>query len=428
MSYDVIVIGAGLAGLTAALRLAEQDQRVLVIAKGAGATHLAPSVIDVLGYAGDERVESPQAALAGFARSNPAHPYAHVAADRIAESLDWLTKRVPELGYQGRLEENWLLPTAVGVPKPSALVPETMVDGDLRGGGRFVFVGLRGLKDFHASYLADNLARSELPARVSTRTIELDPPLGRNSDPGSVGFARRFEEREFRYWIMQALAGRLEPDERVGFPAVLGLENGGEVWRDLEGRLGRRVFEVPLLPPSVPGIRLYNALTGALRRAGARIVLGDRVSGSGTVGGLVAEVNAQSASRPVAYRASAFVLATGGFASAGLELDSHGAVRETVFGLPVAGMPEAGKPLFSPRYFDTQPVSGAGIAVDALLRPIDKGGRVVHENLYAAGAILAGAVPWREHSGNGISLATGYAAATAILERTATMSKSAAGE
>jgi glycerol-3-phosphate dehydrogenase subunit B len=423
MSYDVIVVGAGLAGLTAALRLAENDQRVLVIAKGNGATHLAPSAIDVLGYADEKRIESPRAAMAAFVASHPGHPYAHVSGDRIAESLVWLSKHTPEVGYQGGLDENWLLPTAVGVAKPSALVPETMVDGDLRRGGRFVFVGLRGLKDFHASYLADNLARAELPARVSTRAIELNPALDRNADPGSVGFARRFEEREFRFWIMQALTGRLEPDEKVGFPAVLGLANVHEIWRDLEGRLGRRVFEVPLLPPSAPGIRLYESLIGALRRAGARILIGDRVSASGPSGALVAEVSAQSASRPVAYRANAFVLATGGLASGGLELDSHGSVRETVFGLPVAGMPEAGQLLFSPRYFDHHPVSRAGLAVDALMRPVDKDGRVIYENVYAAGAILAGAVPWREHSGNGISLATGYAAATAILEKSPIMSR-----
>jgi glycerol-3-phosphate dehydrogenase subunit B len=428
MTYDVIVVGAGLAGLTAALRLTEQDQRVLVIAKGIGATHLAPSAIDVLGYAGDKRVESPQATLNGFVASHPGHPYACVTPERIAESLDWLSKRTPELGYRGRLDENWLLPTAVGVPKPSALVPETMVAGDLRRGGRFVLVGLRGLKDFHASYLAENLARAELPAQVSTRTIELDPPHGRNADPGSVGFARRFEEPQFRDWIVQALAGRLEADEKVGFPAVLGLEKAGEVWRDLERRLEHRVFEVPLLPPSAPGMRLHKALTGALRTAGARIVLGDRVAAGGSEGGRVAAVNAESASRPVTYRASSFVLATGGFASGGLELDSHGTVRETVFGLPVAGMPDAGQPLFSPAYFDPQPVARAGIAVDAALRPVDQEGRVVYENLHAAGAIIAGAVPWREHSGNGISLSTGYAVAAAILKQTAAASRSIAGD
>ena len=420
MTYDVIVVGAGLAGLTAALRLSEQDRRVLVIAKGNGATHLAPPVIDVLGYAGDKRIESPQKALSGFVVSHPGHPYANVSADVIAESLDWLSRRVPELGYQGRLDENWLLPTAVGVPKPSALVPETMAAGDLRRGGRFVFIGLRGLKDFHASYLADNLARAQLPARVSTRFIELEPPHDRNADPGSVGFARRFDEPRFRDWIVQALAGQLEPNEKVGFPAVLGIEKAGEVWRDLERRLEHPAFEVPLLPPSAPGIRLYDALARALRQAGARILIGDRVAAGGSEGGRVAEINALTAARPGAYRANSFVLATGGFASGGLELDSRGSVRETVFGLPVAGMPDAGEPMFSPRYFDTHAVSRAGVAVDARMRPIDEKGKVAFENLHAAGAILSGSVPWREHSGNGISLATGYAVAAAILEHAAT--------
>jgi glycerol-3-phosphate dehydrogenase subunit B len=414
MTYDVVVVGAGLAGLTAALRLAEQGLRVLVVATGVGGTHLAPATIDVLGYV-DGPVESPAEALPEFAAAHPGHPYRRLSVELIRSSLEWFRERLGELGYQGRLEENFLLPTAVGVAKPTALVPQTMAAGDLRAGGRFVFVGLRGLKDFYPAYLADNLVRAALPggASVSARAVELAPPLGDEGDVSSTGFARRFEQPEFR-----ELERRLVPGEIVGFPAVLGLRHAREVWRELETRLRHPVFEVPTLPPSVAGIRLFESMTGALRREGARVVVGSRVSGAEHSGKTLEGVVAQTAGRPRTYRARSFVLASGGFASGGLQLDSYGRVRETAFDLPLVGVPAPDAPRFEPDYFDEHPIARAGLAVDDELRPVDAGGAPAFENLHAAGATLAGAAPWREASGNGLSLATGYAAASAILERT----------
>ena len=410
MSQDTIVIGAGLAGLTAALRLADLGRRVLVIARGVGSTHLAPPTIDVLGFT-DEGVESPAQALTELAAAHPGHPYSRLPAEVIAAGIEWFKARLPALGYRGGLEENFLLPTAVGAAKPSAVVPETMVGGDLRGGGRFVFVGLR-LKDFYPSYLAENLTHG---GRVEARAIELDPPRG--EDGGTLGLARRFEQPAFRDWLVRELANRVEPDERVGFPAVLGLQQAGEVWRELERRLERPVFEVPTLPPSVPGIRLFEALTAELRRAGGRILIGQAVIGAETENGRVEGVVTQAAARPTTHRARSFVLASGGLAAGGIQIDSRGKVREDVFDLALAGLPAAnGRPRFLPTYLDEQPLDRVGVAVDDRLRPTDADGRPRFENLHAAGATLAGAVPWREGSGNGISLATGYAAGT-ILER-----------
>lgn len=415
MSYETVVVGAGLAGLTVALRLAEEGRRVLVVATGVGSTHLAPATIDVLGFA-DDRVESPVRALPAFADAHPAHPYARLSQESIAAAVDWLKTRVPELGYRGGLDENFLLPTAVGAVKPSSVVPETMAGGDLRAGGRFAFVGL-GLKDFYPAYLADNLGHSPLAGTaVSARAIELTPPLDGAPDVSGPGLARRFEQPELRDWVVRELTGLLEPDERVGFPSVLGMGNAGEVWRDLEARLERPVFEVATLPPSVSGIRLYEAMTDALRHAGGRILIGQTVVGAESQNGRVEAVVAETASRATTHRAGSFVLASGGVAAGGLQLDSYGTIREPVFDLPIAGQPADGEPRFLPTYLVEQPLDRVGIPVDDRLRPTDGDGQPRYDNLFAAGATLAGAVPWREASGNGVSLATGYAAAEAILE------------
>jgi glycerol-3-phosphate dehydrogenase subunit B len=396
--HDVIVVGIGLSGLTAATRLAESGARVLVLAKGIGATHLSPCTIDVLGYA-PERVERPREALA---RLPEGHPYALVGADGVAAAIDWFKAHVP--GFTGSLDDNLLLPTAVGALRPTAVVPESMAAGDLRGAaGEILVVGFRALKDFHAPLLADNLTRSG----VAARAVVLDyVPEGR-ADVNSLGFARAFDDAGFRASVAAAVgAGNAE---RVAFPAVLGIADAHAAWSDLQERLGRPVFEVPTLPPSVPGMRVFAVLRDALRRAGGRVILNAVVVGGERSGGRVAELRARVGLREQGYGADHVVLATGGFAAGGLALDSSWQAHEVALGLPVAGVPGPGEERFRPAYFDDQPMARAGIAVDRDLRPAGV------ENVAVVGATLAGAEPWREKSGDGISLATGFRAAELIV-------------
>jgi glycerol-3-phosphate dehydrogenase subunit B len=386
----IVVIGAGLAGLVAAVRLAEGGERVTVLAKGVGATHLSPCTIDVLGYA-PERVSRPLDALADLGAG---HPYSLVGRDAIVAAVAWWRESMP---YVGSLDENLLLPTAVGALKPSALVPESMAAG--AGRQPVCVVGFRALKDFHAALLADNLAR----AGIEARSVELDVrPEGR-IDANSLACARAFDDPAFRDEVVRGLSPR--DGERVAFPAVLGLE--AERWRDLQDRLGRPVFEVPTLPPSVPGMRVARALRERLRRAGGRLLLNNVVVGAERSGNRVTTLTVRVGLREVTQRADWVVLASGGFAAGGLELDSRWQPHEVALGLPVTGVPDGER--FTPGYFDEQPMSRAGVAVDAGLRPDGL------ENVLVVGATLAGAYPWKEKSGDGISLATGHRAAQLIL-------------
>ncbi|MGH2716242.1 MAG: glycerol-3-phosphate dehydrogenase subunit GlpB [Thermoleophilaceae bacterium] len=405
--HDVVVIGTGLAGLTAAVRLAERGARVLVLAKGVGATHLSAGTIDLLGYA-PERVERPGEALRRLVAERPDHPYA-VAGD-VGAAVDWLTALVADgslapYAYQGGLDENLLLPTALGVPRPSAVVPETMAGGDLRRDDPILVVGFRGFKDFHPALLADTLRRAGFPARATELEVA---PEGR-ADVNSLGYARAFDDPGFRAEVTAQLFGRLRAGERVGFPAVLGIADPHGAWSDLERRLARPVFEVPTLPPSVPGMRLFAIMRDALRRAGGRMIMNAVVTGAEREGGRVGALRVRVGLREERRGCDWVVLASGGFASGGLELDSRWTARETALGLPVAGVPAPGEERFAPGYFDDHPMARAGVAVGSDLRPEG------HENVLVAGATLAGAEPWREKSGDGISLATGHRAAELVL-------------
>jgi glycerol-3-phosphate dehydrogenase subunit B len=412
LHFDAVVIGAGTAGLTAGIRLAQGGARVCVLAKGVGSTHLAPATIDVLGYAPD-RVDEPGRALGELIAARPDHPYALIGADAVGAALQWFSDEVgggPQPGYRyvGGLERNHLLPTAVGVVRPSALVPETMCEGDVRSGEPICVVGTPALRDFHAALCAANLDA----AGVAARAVEVSVRVER-ADINALGLARHLDDAEWRAAFAASLAPLLRADDRVALPAVLGLRDPHGAWADLQRRLGRPVFEIPTLPPSVPGMRAFEVLRAALRRAGGRLVLGSEVVGAERSGERIEAVRAHAAGHDVRYHARWYVLATGGFASGAIELGSDWRARDTVLDLPLRGVPGPDEARFVAEYLVEQPIARAGIAVDGSLRAEGA------ENVFVAGAALPGAVPWQEGSGEGIALASGYRVAQLVLEAAA---------
>ncbi len=414
MRHDVVVIGAGLAGLTAGIRLAQEGLDVAMFATGHGALPLAPAVVDVLGYAPD-RVESPWVALPSFVAQHPEHPYACLSMGVLAASLDWFKELVTPLGYTGSLERNLLLPTALGGLRPTLLAPETMAAGELGGGGEVLIVGIASYRDFYPKLVAQNLTASA-PAdgrRIVARAVEV-ALAGDPRDLRPQLLSRRLEEPAVRSDLARSIRAELGSEAAVGIPAVLGLERSHEVWTDLQRWLERPVFEIPTIPPSLPGQRLQSLLTQLFRSFGGRLQIGNTVLGGQGANGVLESVTVAQASREISVSAGHFLLATGGVGTGGIVVDRKGIPREAVLGLPVtlAGSPSE----VNPEYFGPQPVDRIGLAVDERLRPLGDDLGHLFSNLHAAGATLAGAEPWKEKSGHGISLATGFAAAAAILE------------
>jgi glycerol-3-phosphate dehydrogenase subunit B len=336
----------------------------------------------------------------------------------VRDAIRWFAQLVGGDLAAGHGDTNLQLPTAVGSIRPTALAPASMVAGDLRAGARCAVVGFRRLKDFAPGLVAGNLGRTQLPGGglVSTRAVLVDV-IARDGevDTSAVAFARAMDDPRLRERAAEAIAPHIGDADVVAVPAVIGMTDAPAAMADLSDRLGQPVFEIPLPPPSVPGLRLHERLTGLARSAGVRIVVGGRVVGAERDGDGVSAVTTDTAGRTRTTPSEWVVFAPGGFESGALAVDSYGAVSEPALGLPVSGGPAT----VEPDYWADHPLFRMGVAVDSAMRVVDSAGEPVVRNLVAAGGIVAGAARWREKSGEGIAIASAVRAADTILEAAA---------
>ena len=70
---DVVVIGAGLAGLAAAIKAADAGLSVTLVTKGVGGIQLGTGTVDILGYR-PEPVDKPLEVLEAHVASPPLQP------------------------------------------------------------------------------------------------------------------------------------------------------------------------------------------------------------------------------------------------------------------------------------------------------------------------------------------------------------------
>jgi glycerol-3-phosphate dehydrogenase subunit B len=427
---DLLVIGAGPAGLLAACVASARGARVRVLAAGIGTTHLSPGWIGVLDTEapetprrGDGRLANPSQDLASaldpWITDHPEHPYAMAGLDALQGGISSFREvcAAAGLAYAGDLRTNYKLPTALGALVPAALAPESFVAGDARLPGEMLIAGPAGWRDFYPTLCAGNLARQGVAARSATFTL---PEAGK-FDATAVGLARLFEDADVRARVAAQLKANLDGAARVGLPAVLGLDRHAEVWRDLQDRLEAPVFEIPTLPPSVPGMRVYSAFRQALLRAGARIWLDMTVVRGVIEGGRAVGVVVPSPAREATHRADRIILASGGLYGGGLVTDRHGNLREAIFDLalsaPVSSCEQgtgAVSGWFDERLLSLQghPIHCAGVRTNRQMQPISSTGQVLLGGVQVAGRLIAGYNPVVEASTEGVVLATAYRAAS----------------
>jgi len=417
---EVVVVGGGLAGGFAALAAAREGADVRLLSYKQSTLAQASGLVDVLGYApdGDGPAADPFETIPVLPDE---HPYRTVGVDGVREAMAVFDEVADR--YRGaHTDRNALLPTHGGTVKPTARYPASAAAGVASDERDVLLVGFEALVDFDAPHAADHLANAGVPFEVAGATIAFPGDL--TADAKVTRYAKLLDEdapvetatgatRRARAALASAVEPHLDGAERVGLPAVLGDDDPAAVRESLETELDVPVFEVPMGPPSLPGLRLEDDLYAALDAAGVSMETGNPVvdyDGEGRIESVSIDRNGAT----IPFAADQFVLATGGLVGKGIGSDRE-RVEEPIFDCHVPHATDRYE-WFDADAFGDHAFARFGVPTDGDLRPLDADGDAEFENLRAAGSVLGGYDFAAEKSGSGVSIATGHAAGAAAAE------------
>ncbi|MTJ84048.1 MAG: FAD-binding protein [Telmatospirillum sp.] len=348
--FDLIVVGAGLSGMTAAATGAARGLRVAQVFSGFGMFVFGAGSI---GRQPLSAIETP---------------------DLRDEALTFFREFTRQAGcpFEGDIDGEARLPTVLGSFQSVSMAPSYVWSGIAGTPGLAAVVGIEGLSSFDADFVAERLnaeaGRLGLATAYTARRISLPHEAG--VTPGTLHFANSFDrDPAFRAALLAALKPIAMTADLIIIPGLLGQRTGTDEIEQFRQELGTPICELPTLPPSVPGLRLFHALERRLRRDGVEFFSGFPVTSLLLADGHCDGVEIATPARPRRLSASSVILASG---------------------------------QFSGRLLGRQ-----GSGFDDRLRPLDETGGAIGDNLYAAGAFLSAP---GEHGGNQRAILTGYRA------------------
>ena len=412
---ELAVIGSGLAGMAAAT-FAMRRGISTAQAGNTGAIAYTTGYLDLLGDTGQQENEAltdPWAGLQQLRDSQPEHPLSRIDAADIRAAFSEFTDFLGECGiaYSAPGNANLVALTPAGTSKPTFSVPATMRAGSeaLAGKSRCLVVDFKGLRGFSGRQVVANL-KHIWPALSTTRLTF--PGLEAGEIYPEV-MARALEVPATREQLAAAITAVRDDAEVIGFPAILGMYQPDHVMAEMARLLGCPVFEIPTMPPSVPGIRLREMFEQVYPKKGLTLIPQQKVTRVEFQKDAILFRLADNYG-PINIFAKTAILATGRFLSGGLEAKRQGIV-EPLLDLPVQ-QPAGREGWFEAQYMGSagHPIHQSGITVDESFRPIGRDGAVVDQRLFAAGVILANQDWIRGRCGAGVAIATAYLAVRGV--------------
>lgn len=415
-TYDLAIIGSGMAGMAGAVYANNRNLSTVQIGDTGGFLY-SSGLLDLMGVFDQKIWKNPWSAIQELVLKDPGHPYAKMSIEEIKQSIfeiiDFLT--AAGLPYTFSPEGNSNVITAAGTEKTTFGVPNSMWNGvlALQGKKPCLIVDIVGMKEFSARQI-ETVLSDEWPLLHSV-SITLSEFELKSEVPGEY-LARSLDLKANRKELISLIKPHLEDAEYLGLPAMMGVYNHIEVMQDFESQLGVKVFEIPTMPVSIPGLRIKELYEKELVNGGTRQYLQKKV--------LKVTENENSSFKlgiganriETEVFAKNILLSSGRFLSKGLTADRN-SIKETLFNLPIY-QPKTRDEWHDPDFFSTNGhlINRAGIETDHSFRPVDQNGNRVNDHLFAAGSILAHQDWKRMKCGAGISFASAYQAINKIAE------------
>lgn len=405
---DVIVVGAGLAGLMAALAAAASGASVSVASEGMGNLSISPGCIDLLGY----DIDGIQAAdpFVAMKRLPPEHPYTIVGEEAIHASLDALTGALDARGLrlaaakdESGASANTLMPTILGTLKPTWLVPAESGVAALRTAKSILVISVKGFRDCRPQLIVNQLKRYPAWADRTYDTLALPQPFpekGRSLN--ALDLAHFADMPEGVAWLERHLRDVGKKSDLALMPPFLGARPDSPIRARIEDLLGCPAVEMLSIPPGVGGLRIRAALVDTLIERGVEFYENAQAIAADMKDGRCQAIRLKSTGRETWLPGKSFVLATGGVIGGGLLLDQGKAV-DAVFGLN-APVPANVDEWTEPEIFGQHLITRLGIRTDQKLMVPEL------SNVYFAGRILGGYDWASEKSGHGVACCTGWQA------------------
>lgn len=418
MRFDVVIIGGGLAGLTAGIRLQQSGKSCALVHGGQSALHFSSGSLDFLNALPDgSPVDKPESAIETLVSQLPEHPYALLGAQKsleLARVAEGMLRDIvsPLTGSLAEGNHNRMTPLG-GFCRTWLSSPDVLTanNGESLPWKKVLLVNIEGFLDFYPEIMAEGLQKVGVESRRMETTLPALEVLRKNpSEFRSVNIARVLDLPEHLADLAEKIATRAEGCDAVLLPACLGYSSQAPLQK-LENIVGKTVRLIPTLPPSLVGARLSHALIARFLAKGGVHMPGDKAVGYTLTDGRVSKLYTAN-HEDIALEADDYILATGSFFSQGLKADQNG-IRETVFNLDLAAVPEDRDKWTAPSVFASQPYARFGVLADKAMRA-SIGGKTI-SNLYAAGMVLGNYDAVQLGCGAGVALTTALAAAEHIL-------------